>query len=81
MALEKEVTDEEIAKAFDGSNFGDRKPRDLLALSVLKKALHYHCGHTITEIMVQMGLTTPKGRVTERGRQFCYRELQLGRSG
>lgn len=80
MTLATEVTDEEIAKAFEGSNFGNRKPRDVLALSVLKVALCYHCGYTITEIMNRMGLTTPKGRVTERGRLFCYRELQLDRS-
>lgn len=76
-----EVTEEEIAKEFAGSNFGDAKPRELLALSVLKVSLRYHCGSTITGIMLRMGLTTAKGAVTERGRQFCYDEMKLGRSG
>ena len=43
--------------------------------------LRYHCGHTVTQIMVQMGLTTEKGRVTEKGRLFCYEALDAGRSG
>lgn len=75
------VSDAEITKAFEGTNFGAANHRDLLALSVLKVALKYHCGSTITGIMVRMGLTTERGKVTERGRQFCYDEMNLGRSG
>ena len=77
------VTDTEIAEAFKGTDFGksNANPRRLLALSVLKKALKYHCGHTITEIMVTMGLTTRSGAVTERGRHFCYVELDCKSSG
>ena len=76
-----EVTDAEIAGAFKGTDFGRSDHRQLLALSVMKKALRYHCGHTITQIMVRMGLTTDKGRVTERGRQFCYWHFDCRRSG
>lgn len=75
------VTDEEIASAFQGADFGRDDHRQLLALSVLKKALKYHCGHTATEIMVAMGLTTKTGQVTERGRVFCYEQLDAGRGG
>lgn len=75
------VDDAEIAKAFDGTNFGRTDYRRLLALSVMKVALRYHCGHTITVIMQDMGLITTKGRVTERGRRFCYWELDGQCSG
>lgn len=75
------VTDEDIASAFKGTNFGREDHRHLLALSVMKKALEYHCGHTITEIMVAMGLTTKAGRVTEKGRLFCYEQLNGDRGG
>ena len=75
------MTDADIEHAFRGTNFGRDDHRHLLALSVLKKALKYHCGHTITQIMVEMGLTTEKGRVTEKGRLFCYEQLGAHRSG
>jgi hypothetical protein len=76
------VTDEEIAAAFRGTNFGAADHRRLLALSVMKKALRFHCGHTITEIMVDLQLTTRKrGTVTDRGRHFAYQELGGGQSG
>lgn len=75
------VTEADIAKAFEGTNFGRTDYKQLLALSVLKTALRYHCGHTITHIMYRMGLTTQKGRVTEKGRLFCYETLDAGRSG
>jgi hypothetical protein len=80
-AVVERVTDADIERAFDGTNFGRTDHKHLLALSVLKKALRYHCGHTVTQIMVQMGLTTEKGRVTEKGRLFCYEALDAGRSG
>ena len=75
------VTDADIVTAFEGTDFGLTDHRHLLALSVLKKALNYHCGHTITQIMVRMGLTTEEGRVTKTGRLFCYEALDAGRSG
>ena len=75
------VTDDDIASAFSGTNFGSAEHRRLLALSVLNKALKYHCGHTITEIMVAMGLTTKAGRVTDKGCLFCYEQLDAKRGG
>lgn len=71
-----EITDEVIMTAFEGTNFGRTDYRAFLGYSVLKKACHSHCGHTITTIMVELGLITPKAhRVTKLGRMFlsdCY---------
>ncbi|MES2909859.1 MAG: hypothetical protein V4718_00635 [Pseudomonadota bacterium] len=64
------VTDEEIAQAFAGSNFGHLKHRELLAASVFKKLVGYNCGHTVTTIMTDMRLIGIKGAPTERGRSF-----------
>lgn len=79
--LVERVTDDDIVRAFDGTNFGRTDHKQLLALSALKVALRYHCGHTVTQIMLRMGLITAKGRVTEKGRLFCYEALDAGRSG
>ena len=75
------VTDADIARAFECTNFGSADHKHLLALSVLKKALRYRCGSTVTQIMVRMGLITENGRVTKKGRLFCYEALDAGRSG
>ena len=77
----EEVTDAEIASAFEGTDFGSADHRMLLARSVLKVALKYHCGWTITQIMKRMGLTTEGGKVTDRGRAFCYQEMECAKSG
>lgn len=72
-----ELTDDVIEKSFEGTNFGRTDYREFLGYSVLKKACGWHCGHTITTIMIEMGLITPKHRhhLTKLGRMFlsdCY---------
>ena len=70
------VTDEEITAAFENTNFGRADDRHFLALSVLKVAVGYHCGQTITTIMLKMrlisGSTESKCTILERGRVFAY---------
>ncbi|MDU4288381.1 hypothetical protein [Mixta calida] len=66
-----ELTDEVIEAAFCGTNFGRTDYRDFLAHSVLKKACDWHCGYTITCIMVNLKLITPKThKVTKLGKLF-----------
>jgi hypothetical protein len=79
--LIEDVTDEEIEKEFRGTNFGGANHREILSLSVLKKALGYHCGWTVTNIMLRMGLTKEDGTLTDRGKLFCYDAFDLKRSG
>lgn len=78
------VSDEEIADFFHGANFGHTNYRELLQASVLKKAMGYHCGFTITCIMVRMKLIgKTHGRPIKRGRLLlreAYGHLTL-RSG
>lgn len=59
----KVVTDEEIQKVFLGTNFGTKnyhENREILNISLLKKFMDYHCGHTITTIMIELGLISKK---------------------
>lgn len=78
------VSDEELEVAFHNTNFGGADKRELLNASVFKRAVGYHCGHTITMIMVQLGLIGEKTwRVTKKGQKLlreAYHE-QLLKSG
>lgn len=75
------VTDDEIETAFQGTNFGHTEYRELLAASVFKKMVGYHCGYTITCIMEKMKLIGKNGTATKRGKIFvrehfhnCFRK-------
>lgn len=61
------MTDEEISSAFEGTNFGHTQYRELLNASVLKKLVGYHCGHTITTIMQEVGLIGKTEKPTKKG--------------
>lgn len=64
------VSDDELAKAFAGTNFGDADHRQELHVAVLKKACGYHCGHTITTIMRELGLIGASNLPTKKGRKL-----------
>lgn len=64
------IPDYELGAAFNGTDFGNADHRKLLEASVLKKAMGYHCGHTITTIMQEMGLVGNSGQVLVRGRML-----------
>ena len=78
------LTDERIAAAFEGTNFGDniKNPsclvfaqRKRLARHVLKRVVGYHSGSTLNQISLNLGLTTPSGNPTEAGKVFMYNTL------
>lgn len=62
------LTDKEIEQAFKGTNFCHTKYRELLSASVLKKAVGYHCGWTITTIMKELKLIGKNETITKRGK-------------
>lgn len=64
------VSNEKLAKAFYGTDFGDSDHRQLLHVAVLKKACGYHCGHTITTIMRELSLISASGLPTKKGRRL-----------
>ena len=75
------VSDEDIARAFAGTNFGTNKHRELLHVGVLKKACQYHCGHTITTIMHNLGLIRTTGALTKKGVEMlriAYHKQMIG---
>lgn len=66
------VSEAELQKAFAGTNFSTLEHRRLLHQAVLKKACGYHCGHTITVIMCELGLICKKEPLlpTRKGREL-----------
>lgn len=64
------IPDYELEDAFRGTNFGEVDRRKPLEASVLKKAMGYYCGHTITTIMQGIGLIGKNGTVLRRGKML-----------
>lgn len=62
------VPQAELDEAFKHTNFGCADYRRLLHASVLKQAVGYHCGHTITCIMQELHLIGKNGDLLKRGR-------------
>ena len=71
------VTHDELVAAFRNTNFGGVDHRQLLHASVLKKAVGYHCGHTITCIMQELRLIGKNGNLLERGRMLLRTDADL----
>jgi len=72
------VSERELEVAFLGTNFGGADHRKLIEVGVLKKACGSHCGHTLTQIMIELKLTGANGAVLKRGRNLmraAYHEL------
>ena len=66
------ISEAELQMVFAGTNFGTTEHRYLLHQAVLKKACGYHCGHTITAIMLELGVISKKEPLlpTRKGRDL-----------
>lgn len=62
------ISDQAIAEAFSGTNFGTVGFRKLLEQGVLSVTCGYRTGYTLECILRKLGLVTPKGRVTAKGK-------------
>jgi hypothetical protein len=71
------LTDEEMAQAFSGTNFGSVDYAGLIREALLKIVCDYYNGHTIERILVDLNLSKrvyPNYRVlTARGKKELYR--------
>lgn len=77
------ITDEQIEKAWGNSNFGDflnQNKRELVNNTVLKCASGYYTGHTSKRIVEELGLVTPKWRLTKKGKEYLYEAYSQGKS-
>ncbi|MDP3819669.1 MAG: hypothetical protein Q8Q57_11810 [Methylotenera sp.] len=71
--MKNEITDDEIITAFANSNFGERiqsaeQKRLYLRCAVMKAAMGYGSGFTITKIMKELKLLNKTGLPNSKGR-------------
>ena len=67
------VTDNQVAAAFDGTNFGSKPPRDVIKDTLLKIAGGYSTGRTAILCCTELGLLVENGRgLSQRGRRYLY---------
>lgn len=80
MNVNELVTDEQILKAFENTNFGAMHKRDLIRYGLLKVTCGYYNGHTLKHILIELGLTTQKLSITKKGKQYLYEAFSNGTS-
>lgn len=76
-----EPTDEEIKEVFGNASFGKQTPKQVLRQGILKVALGYGNGFTLTTILHDLGMiqwdrATTESRklwITPRGRYLCWK--------
>lgn len=74
------VSNDEIIHAFRNTNFGVTTIagwRKLVNQAVLKRSVGYHCGHTITQITIELGLCgkAHPHRPTKKGKSLLQHLL------
>lgn len=73
MNFEVMITDSEIKRYFEHSNFGDRNHRELLEKAILEIACGFRTGYTLSCIMVNLGLLTKKSKnINRRGKYYLW---------
>lgn len=71
------VTDDQMHEAFENTNFGHTDFRGLLAQGCIKALAGWHQGHTLTCILVELGLISwnrqsDKIKVTAKGNHYIW---------
>lgn len=75
--MRNKITDEQIRKAFEGTNFGDRDNKEVLISTLLKCACGYYSGFTATNIVKGLKLVHSKRwELTYSGKEFLYDSIE-----
>lgn len=73
--LQKIVSDEAVEREFKNTNFGSRKPREVIADTLLKYACGFRSGFTARTILANLGLLTVRQKsttVSRMGKNYLY---------
>jgi hypothetical protein len=74
------ITDEQIEKAFENTNFGSMTKRDLVRYGLLKVACGYYNGHTLKRILIELALVKENSTLTKAGKEYLYDAFSNGTS-
>jgi len=73
------ISDDQIARAFEGTNFGKtidgniKAQKELVAKTVFKYLANYSGGHTIGMILLELGMVTRyNGPPVKKARRWAY---------
>lgn len=66
------VSEEEMLKCFENTNFGDVDKRSLIKECLLKYATGYVDGYTITCICKELKLLTSKNAISKKGKEYLF---------
>lgn len=72
------ITDAELTEAFKHANFGNLDYRYIIAIATLKCLSGFAQGYTSKWICTNLGLISPKYKVTAKGRQYLYLHYSKG---
>jgi hypothetical protein len=78
--LRKIVSDEDIAKSFTNTVFGNVDHRDIVKYSLLKYASVYSSGRTATCILKELGLLGKNNTLTRKGKIYLFEAFYNGNS-
>ncbi|MDR9836930.1 MULTISPECIES: hypothetical protein [Herbaspirillum] len=71
MNRDYQLSDQQIADAFKGTNYGNADLRKELAHGVLSRMCGLAIGGTTERVLQDLGMLTKKRNATKRGRMFC----------
>ncbi|AXC36499.1 hypothetical protein HOT57_gp55 [Pseudomonas phage phCDa] len=70
--IEELVTEDELIRAFLGTNFGGTPNRIIVRQALLKAAVGWHQGYTSTCILKELGLLEDDYVLTSKGRMYLW---------
>lgn len=70
--IEELVTEDELIRAFTGTNFGGDPNRTVVRQALLKAAVGWHQGHTSTCILKELDLLEDDYILTDKGRMYLW---------
>lgn len=73
MKVEEIISDETLQRVFEGTDFGQSTPRNVLKYACLKMASGYASGYTVNRIMINLGLRYEStNKLTQQGRKYLW---------